>query len=220
MLQTRTEAYQRALEGNPSLMRGARVLDVGCGTGILSMFAARAGASQVAGLLPLRPSAANACLSNPAALPWRRLSLALRAMSTEIKLPCSAVVGKIVVLTQQTDAPVGQGAVMHEGVLTSGALQFFVCVHETLPCCSCGGQPAHGQSCRKHCRGEQAQQQPGRPNHCHAWPHRGAASSANAAGALLPHMLPFAVSSAVMKVLMTADSRATLLLQAASLVPV
>ncbi|CAL5225398.1 g8207 [Coccomyxa viridis] len=44
----RTEAYQRALEGNPSLMRGARVLDVGCGTGILSMFAARGGASQIA----------------------------------------------------------------------------------------------------------------------------------------------------------------------------
>ncbi|KAK9835065.1 hypothetical protein WJX81_008355 [Elliptochloris bilobata] len=43
----RTEAYRRALEGNPDLMRGATVLDVGCGTGILSMFAARAGAARV-----------------------------------------------------------------------------------------------------------------------------------------------------------------------------
>ena len=220
MLQARTEAYQRALEGNPSLMRGARVLDVGCGTGILSMFAARAGASQVAGLLPPRPSAADAGLSNPATLLWRRLFLALRALSKEIKLPCSAVVGKMTLSTQQTDAPVGQEAVMHEGMLTSAALQFLVCVRETLPCCSCGGQPAHGQSCRKHCRGEQAQQQPGRTNHCHARAHRGAAGSANAAGALLPHMLPFAVSSQVIKLSMTADSRATLLLQAAPLMPV
>lgn len=46
----RTEAYRVALEGNPSLMRGARVLDVGCGTGILSMFAARGGAAAVVGL--------------------------------------------------------------------------------------------------------------------------------------------------------------------------
>ena len=47
--QVRTEAYQRVLEQNPSLLKGARLLDVGCGTGILSMFAARGGASQVAG---------------------------------------------------------------------------------------------------------------------------------------------------------------------------
>ena len=46
-LQPRTGAYRAALEGNPSLMRGKRVLDVGCGTGILSLFAARAGAQRV-----------------------------------------------------------------------------------------------------------------------------------------------------------------------------
>lgn len=44
---TRTEAYSRALEDNPRLVRGATVLDVGCGTGILSMFAARGGARRV-----------------------------------------------------------------------------------------------------------------------------------------------------------------------------
>ena len=43
----RTDAYRDALEKNPELIKGKAVLDVGCGTGILSMFAARAGARQV-----------------------------------------------------------------------------------------------------------------------------------------------------------------------------
>jgi len=46
-LQPRTDAYRAAIEGNPSLIAGKRVLDVGCGTGILSLFAARAGARRV-----------------------------------------------------------------------------------------------------------------------------------------------------------------------------
>eukprot|EP00887_Chlorella_sp_A99_P001499 scaffold8.g1499.t1 len=46
----RTEAYRDAMERNPRLLRGARVLDVGCGTGILSMFAARGGAAAVVGV--------------------------------------------------------------------------------------------------------------------------------------------------------------------------
>lgn len=34
-MQVRTDAYRQALLNNPSLLRGATVLDVGCGTGIL-----------------------------------------------------------------------------------------------------------------------------------------------------------------------------------------
>ncbi|KAL7599871.1 hypothetical protein Lser_V15G23467 [Lactuca serriola] len=43
----RTDAYRQAIVDNPSLIKGAVVLDVGCGTGILSLFAAQAGASIV-----------------------------------------------------------------------------------------------------------------------------------------------------------------------------
>ena len=43
----RTESYKAAIELNPDAFRDKIVLDVGCGTGILSIFAAKAGASHV-----------------------------------------------------------------------------------------------------------------------------------------------------------------------------
>ena len=43
---TRTDAYRDALTKNPTLMNDANVIDVGCGTGILSMFAARDGGAR------------------------------------------------------------------------------------------------------------------------------------------------------------------------------
>ncbi|XP_028294892.1 protein arginine N-methyltransferase 3-like [Gouania willdenowi] len=43
----RTESYRDFMYSNPEVFKDKVVLDVGCGTGILSMFAARAGAKQV-----------------------------------------------------------------------------------------------------------------------------------------------------------------------------
>lgn len=46
----RTLAYRKAILNNQQLFRGKVVLDVGCGTGILCMFAAKAGAKAVYGI--------------------------------------------------------------------------------------------------------------------------------------------------------------------------
>ncbi|GAA6088328.1 protein arginine N-methyltransferase 3, partial [Tachysurus ichikawai] len=46
----RTESYRDFMFSNPDLFKDTVVLDVGCGTGILSMFAARSGARKVIGV--------------------------------------------------------------------------------------------------------------------------------------------------------------------------
>jgi len=48
--EVRTTTYRNAMIHNSHLFKGKVVLDVGCGTGILSMFAAKAGAAKVIGV--------------------------------------------------------------------------------------------------------------------------------------------------------------------------
>jgi protein arginine N-methyltransferase 1 len=45
--QVRTEGYMNAILNNPDAFKDKIVLDVGCGSGILSMFAAKSGAKLV-----------------------------------------------------------------------------------------------------------------------------------------------------------------------------
>lgn len=45
--QIRTDSYRHFITSSPQLFRDKRVLDIGCGTGILSFFAAQAGAKKV-----------------------------------------------------------------------------------------------------------------------------------------------------------------------------
>lgn len=51
----RTGSYRAAIINNPHLFKDKTVLDVGCGTGILSMFAAKAGAKHVVGVSAFSP---------------------------------------------------------------------------------------------------------------------------------------------------------------------
>ena len=48
--EVRTMSYRNSIYHNTHLFKNKIVLDVGCGTGILSMFAARAGAKRVIGV--------------------------------------------------------------------------------------------------------------------------------------------------------------------------
>ncbi len=48
--EVRTLSYRNAIMNSPHLFKDKVVLDVGCGTGILSMFAAKAGAKKVVGV--------------------------------------------------------------------------------------------------------------------------------------------------------------------------
>ncbi|XP_030370484.1 protein arginine N-methyltransferase 1 [Scaptodrosophila lebanonensis] len=48
--QIRTSSYRNALQQNRDFVKGKTVLDVGCGTGILSIFASQAGAARVVGI--------------------------------------------------------------------------------------------------------------------------------------------------------------------------
>ena len=48
--EVRTLSYRQAIQNNPHFFKDKVVMDVGCGTGILCMFAVKAGAKKVIGV--------------------------------------------------------------------------------------------------------------------------------------------------------------------------
>ena len=59
--EVRTLTYRKAMYHNKHLFKDKIVLDVGCGTGILAMFAVKAGAKQVIGV---RYHSKSSCISS------------------------------------------------------------------------------------------------------------------------------------------------------------
>jgi len=86
---TRTEAYRDAMVKNPSVFKDKIVMDIGCGTGILSMFAVRAGAKHVYAVD--RSAIANSATANVFENGMADKITVLRTSVEAIKLPVDHV---------------------------------------------------------------------------------------------------------------------------------
>ncbi|KAF8948804.1 hypothetical protein BGZ47_002386 [Haplosporangium gracile] len=82
----RTEGYRDFIYENKDIFKGKTVLDVGCGTGILSMFAARAGAAKV--LSVDNSDIIEKARKNIAENGFQDVITLYRGKIEEIKLPC------------------------------------------------------------------------------------------------------------------------------------
>ena len=96
----RTEGYRDAIVANAALLRGKVVLDVGCGTGILSLFAARAGARLVIGVdaSPIVESARKIVAANGLS---ETVLLVQGTLETLERLPLPAGVEKVDVIISE-----------------------------------------------------------------------------------------------------------------------
>ena len=93
----RTDSYRRALMLNHAYVRGRRVLDVGAGTGVLSMFAASAGAAAV---YAVENSAfVSEAREIVAANGFSDVVSVIRGRAEEVELPGRVDVGRHYVLT-------------------------------------------------------------------------------------------------------------------------
>lgn len=103
--EVRTGKYQQAILHNRALFEGKVVLDVGCGTGILCMFAAQAGAAKVLGVgfLPFSP--------------LRRSSIRFTQKCT-LKIDCSSIINQAKKIIEVNGFADGTAAVQEEGFMS------------------------------------------------------------------------------------------------------
>lgn len=130
----RTEGYRDFIYENKDVFKGKTVLDVGCGTGILSMFAARAGAAKV--LSVDNSDIIEKARKNIVENGLQDVITLYRGKIEEIKLPCKVdiIISEWMGYFLLYEAMLDSVLVARDRFLAPGGIRKFISF--SLPCCS------------------------------------------------------------------------------------